>query len=192
MNEDNQDESLELRVITGSIEGFTRKYQAVAALSLKPNMVFPCLSASVFRKSLVDRIVRKYGNFVCENLPHYPDCTDVALRAMKADRKTQFTPCLDARAIKHLPCGDWFRVWVSHLVAASLYFIDKKQSAEQQLKKDLEKHCCAEKFVDIRRQATEIIHRQYSPTNELPPKASKGMDPVWGAWALKCRSYRRS
>lgn len=41
---------------------------------------FPCLSAAVFRKEAAEAVTKRYGNMVSERLPHYGDCTDVALR----------------------------------------------------------------------------------------------------------------
>lgn len=66
---------------------------------------FPCLSAAFFHKDLVQKIVEHYGEFVCEHLPHYGDCSDVALRA-RTVAKPHFAFCVKSVATKRPPVRD--------------------------------------------------------------------------------------
>src|SRR5205807_4276995 len=83
---------------------------------------FPCLSASLFRKSLVESIWNKYGDFVCEHLCQYGDCTDVALRARTVDPSVIFKYSEAALALKRRPTLDRCKIAASQLLAASLYY----------------------------------------------------------------------
>ena len=135
---------------------------------------FPCLSAAVFRKEAVEAVVKKYGNMVSEILPHYGDCTDIALRLVAGSHGVfEFRP--DAIAWKRRPKRDLTQEAIWQLVAARLYYKDRQQCAEQRLIKDA-KHRTG--FVDALRQAKAIVSRLYAVTNADPPRGG-AIDSKW-------------
>lgn len=127
---------------------------------------FPCLSAALFAADLVRSVVNKYGDFVCERLEHYGDCTDVALRAKSVDGI--FSHCPNAIAHKRPPSLDQRKVATSQILASALYYREKRVTTEARLKKN-DKY--ARHIVDALRCADEILRLPYSHVSESPPTA---------------------
>lgn len=136
---------------------------------------FPCLSAAIYRKDLIERIVKKYGNFVCENLVHFGDCTDVAVRAKDVDASAVFAYCAEATALKRSLAKDSVRECCSQLLAAKLYYENRDSEAEGRVFKKL-----PQLFVDIQREAGDRSRRPYSWTKAPAPPARSSLDPNWG------------
>lgn len=136
---------------------------------------FPCLSAAIFHKDLIKCIVKKYGNLVCENLAHFGDCTDVAVRARAVDASAVFAYCAEAIALKRSPAKDSVRECCSQLLAAKLYYDNRDSEAEDRVFKKL-----PQIFVDIQREAGDRSRRPYSWTKAAAPPAPSSLDPIWG------------
>jgi len=136
---------------------------------------FPCLSAAIFRGDLVERIVQKYGNFVCESLNHFGDCTDVALRALTVEPAIAFAYCPGAIALKRLPTKDLARECCSQLLAAKFYYEGRSDCAERRVFPKL-----PQLFMEVQREADARYRRPYSWTGEQPPRAPRVLDPSWG------------
>jgi len=145
------------------------------AVGAPDECAFPCLSAAIFRKDLIERIVKKYGNLVCENLAHFGDCTDVAVRARAVDDSAVFAYCAEATALKRSPAKDSVRECCSQLLAAKLYYNNRDSEAERRVFKKL-----PQLFVDIQRDAGDRGRRPYSWTKALAPPAPSSLDPIWG------------
>ncbi len=145
------------------------------ALSASDECAFPCLSAAVFRKDLIERIVNMYGNLVCENLAHFGDCTDVAVRAKAVDDSVVFAYCAEATALKRSPAKDSVRECCSQLLAARLYYDNRNSEAERRAFKKL-----PQLFVDIQREAGDRSRRPYSWTKAVAPRAPSSLDRIWG------------
>lgn len=126
---------------------------------------FPCLSAAVFRKKAMEAVVKRYGNIVSERLPHYGDCTDVALRLINCGYGA-FEFKQAATALKRRPKRDLTQEAVSQLVAARLYYENRRQDAEQRLKAKRPME-----YVDAQRQTDAIISASYGVTDAPPPSA---------------------
>jgi hypothetical protein len=134
--------------------------------------IFPCLSAVVFRKKAMEAVVKRYGNMVSERLPHYGDCTDVVLRLISCDYGAfEFKQAVTA--LKRRPKRDLTQEAVSQLVAARLYYKDRRQDAEQRLKAKRPMES-----VDAQRQADAIISASYAVT-EAPPPSAGVLDRGW-------------
>lgn len=159
-------------------EGLTKcvNYMKPASSVNAPDeRAFPCLSAAIFRKDLIRSIVKKYGNLVCENLPHFGNCTDVAVRARAVDPSAVFAYCAKATALKRLPAKDAVRECCSQLLAAKLYYDNRDSEAEGRVFKQL-----PQLFVDIQREAGDRSRRPYSWTKAPAPPAPSSLDPKWG------------
>jgi len=135
---------------------------------------FPCLSAAFFHKGLVQKIVARYGEFVCEHLPHYGDCSDVALRA-RAVAKPHFVFCAKSVATKRLPVRGRGKELCSQLVAAQRYY-DRYNDVEKRISEKLN---AGQYFVDVVRHAKELQKQQYSSLGAKEPKASWGSAENW-------------
>lgn len=131
---------------------------------------FPCLSAVMIKRSLCEDIIKKYGNFISPTLPHYGDCTDLALRAYEIKQDVSiFLINKEAVAVKRLPILDEYKVSVSQILAAYWYYNDKVKD----ILEDWEK-----KYgVNIRNDFDKRKLR-YSMATQ-PPKAPKSMDEKW-------------
>lgn len=135
---------------------------------------FPCLSAAFFHKDLVQKIVEHYGEFVCEHLPHYGDCSDVALRA-RTVAKPHFAFCVKSVATKRPPVRDRGKEVCSQLVAARRYY-DRYDDVEKRITENLNTR---QYVVDAVRNAKELLKRQYSSLETKEPKASWGSAENW-------------
>lgn len=130
-----------------------------------PKHPFPCLSAALFSRNLVQSVWDRYGNFVCDWLGHYGDCTDVALRAAHVG-KAIFASTPKAVALKRWPTIVPDKAAVSQLVAATRYYSGKGAAAIGRIREkegdDFAKRV-GERYL-------EHSETQYSPhTNEAPP-----------------------
>ena len=149
--------------------------ELASSVSAPDECAFPCLSAAIFHEDLIRRIVKKYGNLVCENLAHFGDCTDVALRVRAVDASAVFAYCAAATALKRPPAKDSIRECCSQLLAAKLYYDNRDSEAEGRVFKKL-----PQLFVDIQREAGDRSRRPYSSTNAPAPRAPFSLDPIWG------------
>jgi hypothetical protein len=141
--------------------------------------VFPCLSAAMFRTRLIQAIVGKYGNSVCENLAHYGDCTDIALRAREVDAECVFRYCPDALGTKRRPNSDADkRTGVAQLMAAGMYYSNANRpvEAEERVRKQFGDAA----LPGIRRDAASRLADPYSTTGEPAPIAQRNFDLKWG------------
>ena len=127
---------------------------------------FPCLSAALFTADLVRSVVSKYGDFVCEHLEHYGDCTDVALRAKSVDGT--FSHCPNAIAHKRPRPLDQRKVATSQILTSARYYREKRATAEARLKNDTTH---ARHVVDALRCGDEILRLPYSHVSDSPPTA---------------------
>jgi hypothetical protein len=127
---------------------------------------FPCLSAALFTADLVRSVVNKYGDFVCEHLEHYGDCTDVALRAKSVGGTYSHYP--NAIAHKRPRPLDQRKVATSQILASARYYREKRTKAEAHLKNSPK---YAGHVVDALRCADEILRLPYSRVSEYPPTA---------------------
>jgi len=143
-----------------------------------PDGAFPCLGACMFRRQLVEQIVREYGNFVCENLAHYGSCTDVALRAMAVNPSVRFVHCPDAVAHKRRPIKNDRDIAISQLLSAKFYYLDKEKSAQERIESKSDRY--KEIFVDIGRETIRRAGKPYSLTGKDAPKATSQIDAKWG------------
>jgi len=137
---------------------------------------FPCLSAALFSAKTVQSVVDNYGNFVTERLPHYGDCTDVALRCARLGHKA-FSLVEDARGTKRRPHRERAEIMCSQLLAAQRYYSDRFE----EVRKSLEDSKYVRFLDDALRCALNLDSGQYSPKNQPPPKASNLEDQEWGA-----------
>lgn len=148
--------------------------RGIGERGLCPPGQFPCLSASLFRKTLVEKIWSKYGNFLCENLPHYGDCTDVALRARAVDPSVRFKYSESAFALKRRPEKNDKNIATSQLLAASLYYDQsRRKEAEQRLRSKGDRNLANAK-VD----ADQRSKKQYAPISTTPPCGTL-LDIIW-------------
>jgi hypothetical protein len=135
---------------------------------------FPCLSAAIFRRSLVEKIWNAYGNFVCENLCHYGDCTDVALRARTLDPSVLFKYSDKAIALKRKPTQNQCRIEVSQLLAASLYYSqDHRERAEVRLREKGSSH-----LESAIRDVQARLRKSYAPKRLTAPRGML-LDAIW-------------
>lgn len=130
---------------------------------------FPCLSAAIFRRAVVEAIVEKYGSFVFPELEHYGDCTDVALRARSVS-KGLFQFCKEAVASKRWPTTLGRKALSSQIIAAGLYW--KEKDALYKSVESLAKNDEIQYVNDPVLSAVRILLRSYSSTDVLPPEAS--------------------
>ena len=135
----------------------------------------PCLSAAFFRKDLVDKIVARYGEFVCEHVPHYGDCSDVALR-VRAVAKPNFAFCVNSVAAKRMPKRDRARELCSQLVAADRYY-DNLAAVKERIRGNVKDR---RYLIDAEREANDLLGRQYSRLGAKAPRTTWGKE-AWDA-----------
>lgn len=146
----------------------------------KERVSFPCLSACLFRGTAVAAVVERYGNFVCENLPHYPDCTDVALRLLTVNSRATFQYESKASGLKREPTFDIERVLTSQIVAARLYYPSHcGERAVRRAHDKLKAIGASHRLIDVLRDADKRVAKRYSPSEPSPPSASALFDPDW-------------
>jgi hypothetical protein len=144
--------------------------------NLCPPGQFPCLSASLFRTSLVKKIWKRYGNFVCEHLCHYADCTDVALRARTVEPSALFKYSETALALKRRPHKDPCNIAASQLLAASLYYPLERRKDQEDLLGTKEKYRLY--LSNAKTEADKRSQINYSPSCSKPPSGAL-LDRVW-------------
>lgn len=137
---------------------------------------FPCLSAGLFRRSLVNKLVSRFGDFVCENLSQYGDCTDIAIRARSVEPNLIFAYCKEAVALKRKPKQDYLKICCSQVLAAAFYYSNKQREelAEDRVIKKVQ----AQFFLDVKKMAEWRKEAKYCPNGISPPKAY-GLDRAW-------------
>lgn len=139
---------------------------------------FPCLSAGLFSRGTVDAVHKLYGNFVSEELPHYGDCTDVALRCLTVGH-SNFHPVPTALAYKRQPTLDGRNILASQLLNAARYYKGKSAAALTRIvKKDKPEDMRV--LDDAAQAARELLARPYCITSASAPSAPKTFDAEWG------------
>lgn len=133
---------------------------------------FPCLSAAVFRRKALEVVAQRYGNIVFERLPHYGDCTDTALRLTESGHGT-FEIRQAATALKRRPKRDLAQEATSQLVAARLYYEDRRHQAEEHLRDKYPRE-----LAEAQRQLDAIVSAPYANTGVRPPRGST-LDRCW-------------
>jgi len=136
---------------------------------------FPCLSAAIFPRTIVELVQGKYGDFVTERLCRYGDCTDVALRCARVSR-WKFIYVRKALGTKRRPLPQRAAIACSQLLAARRYYADRIKAAEDRL----EGTRYARFLVDALHRSAALNSGGYSPTGEPPPKVSNSEDHGWG------------
>ncbi len=159
-------------------EGLTKgcNYQVACRGAHPPSRGFPCLSAAAFPRATVNSVVDMYGNFVCEKLSHYGDCTDVAVRLDVMYSKPHHVFCLDAVATKRRPRRRFLEEGRSQIHAAGLYYDTEKQGKARSRVLDKRRSL----YIDAVRWADIVLAKPYSPRCQQPPSASTALDAEWG------------
>jgi GT2 family glycosyltransferase len=139
---------------------------------------FPCLSACLIRRDAVEAVVHKYGNFVCEHLPHYGDCTDVALR-MHAVGHANFARNPVAVSLKRWPTQDRRNILASQLLCARRHYTGRISETEQRLLASKNDDDIAY-YDDAAMHAIDLHNLPYSPLGTSPPVAPAVFDKEWG------------
>lgn len=121
-------------------------------------------------------VTAAYGNFVCENLPHYGDCTDVALRLARSGHGS-FQFRASALALKQRPIRDFTKEACAQTLAAHWYDDNKTDAAQNRINEKRPAVC-----VDARRQGEVVWSRPYAPRGAEPPKAGS-LDEQWSGEA---------
>lgn len=151
-------------------------HRRIDETKLCPPGQFPCLSASLFRKSLVRKMWHRYGDFVSNHLCQYGDCTDVALRARSVEPSVLFKYSEGARALKRRPTLDPCNIAASQLLAASRYYSpEHREKREADLKGNAKYSSCLP-FAKI--EADKRLEKKYSPKSSSPPPGAP-LDLVW-------------
>lgn len=139
-----------------------------------PRHPFPCLSAALFSRRLIKDVCVRYGNFVCENLMHLGDCTDVALRAVEVGRSA-FVFSEQAVATKRWPTIDPHKASVSQVLAATRYYSNRTQDALERIRKKYDDAWTQRAFEDAER----LQKPDYSPIVLAAPRATIDESDAW-------------
>ena len=138
--------------------------------------LFPCLSAALFSSETVRLICDRYGDFVTEQLPHYGDCTDVALRCAKLKHR-EFLHVPEALGTKRRPSFLRGDIVCSQLLAARRYYSNHFEKARNRVRDSQRDSRFLEDSV---RRCEKFLSVKYSPKEETAPVATSLEDQKWG------------
>ncbi len=139
--------------------------------------LFPCLSAALFCSETVRLICAKYGDFVTEQLPHYGDCTDVALRCAKLKHR-EFLHVPEALGTKRCPSLVRGDITCSQLLVAKRYYSNQFKAAKKKVRESSRDSRFLEDSV---RRCEKFLSARYSPKKKTAPVATSLEDREWGA-----------
>lgn len=138
--------------------------------------MFPCLSACLFSRDSAEKVRSEYGNFVTEQLSHYGDCPDVALRCAHVAH-ANFSFNTNALGTKRRPVLERGNIASSQLIAAQRYYDGRTACG----RKRLETNERDRRFVDdAERRAQQFGAAPYSPLTTTAPRARADHDREWG------------